>query len=78
MIYYNLPNGKTVRFNDVFDLLNADDQKLMADNAGTEYNNPFFGSTLSGGIDEDDDIVTTIELPDIDSIEEVDIEEDFD
>lgn len=75
--FYQHPSGRTVIVKSLDELLNMDDQDIWASNRGTAINNPFFDTHSGEEYIEEEDILS-FDLPDISSIEEIELEEPLD
>ena len=85
--YFQLPTGKTLKINNILDFSDDDFQKAMAFDQGEFINNPFMAKVKEDNMNNDnidnteecdiDDILREYILPDIENIEDLDIEDDI-
>ena len=85
--YFQLPTGKTLKINNILDFSDDDFQKAMAFDQGEFINNPFMSKVKEDNMNNDsidgteecdiDDILREYILPDIENIEDLDIEDDI-
>lgn len=80
--YYQLPTGKTLKIKNILDFDELEYQKAMAFDQGEFINNPFMAQVREDNSDNDfvdteiDDILREYNLPDIESINEDELDID--
>jgi hypothetical protein len=77
MYLIQLPTGKTVKVKTLDEALNFDYQAAISGDLGRQINNPFFDTHSANEEFNDEEDILSIELPTLEDIEEIDIDEDI-